>query len=103
MKNKNIFVLFGIVFIFLIGNVSAVIINEIMYNPAQEDNFNEWIEIYNEGGSNIDLTGWNLCGEEILAGYVKYNAQPVANNQGLILLAGSYAVITDGGSGTEVY
>ena len=33
----------------------------------------------------------------------KYNAQPVANNQGLILLAGSYAVITDGGSGTEVY
>ena len=103
MANKNIFVLFGIVFIFLIGNVSAVIINEIMYNPVQNEHYNEWIEIYNEGGSNIDLTGWNLCGEEILAGYVKYNAQPVANNQGLILLAGSYAVITDGGSGTEVY
>ncbi|KHO54790.1 MAG: hypothetical protein QT10_C0012G0038 [archaeon GW2011_AR19] len=65
MANKNIFVLFGIVFIFLIGNVSAVIINEIMYNPVQNEHYNEWIEIYNEGGSNIDLTGWNLCGKFI--------------------------------------
>ena len=103
MANKNIFVLFGIVFIFLIGNVSAVIINEIMYDPVQDDNFNEWIEIYNDEPNNIDLNGWNLCGKEILAGYVKYNAQPVTNNQGLILPIGSYAIITDGGSGAEVY
>jgi hypothetical protein len=37
-----------------------VVINEIMYNPSGTDTDHEWIEIFNNTGSAIDLTGWRL-------------------------------------------
>ncbi|MRR08605.1 T9SS type A sorting domain-containing protein [bacterium] len=42
---------------------SQVMINEIQYDAAQsgtEDWF-EWVELYNAGGDDVDLTGWRLC------------------------------------------
>jgi len=38
-----------------------IVINEIMFNPIGIDNdFNEWIEIYNNSNNNIYLTDWLL-------------------------------------------
>lgn len=47
---------------------AAVIISEVMYNPAGDDfsttpgsQFNrEWIELYNSGSTTIDVSGWQL-------------------------------------------
>jgi PKD repeat protein len=37
-----------------------LVINEIMYNPIGSDTNHEWIEIWNKGPSNINLTGFKL-------------------------------------------
>lgn len=47
------------IFLVLCSFVSAVSINEIMYDPAGSDINREWIEIYNNG-STIDLNGWKF-------------------------------------------
>ena len=44
-----------------------VIISEIMYNPDSSEalpNDVEWIEIYNTGGTSVDLTGWAIQDED---------------------------------------
>lgn len=38
----------------------AVVINEIMYHPADDDPRGEWIELYNRTDADLDLTGWTL-------------------------------------------
>ena len=91
--------------LFLTDDVSALRINEIMYNPSQDENFNEWIEIYNDENGNIDLTNYTLCGIVLLAGYIDKQTQELKMDEGLILESGQHAIITDGGedSGTDVY
>jgi len=37
-----------------------VIINEIMYNPKGSDNGREWIELFNAGNCEVNLTGWKF-------------------------------------------
>ena len=39
---------------------SVVVVNEIMYHPA--DGVSEWIELYNQMGIDIDMSGWSLEG-----------------------------------------
>ena len=39
---------------------SVVVVNEIMYHPAE--GAPEWIELYNQMGIDIDLSGWSLEG-----------------------------------------
>lgn len=39
------------------GGSPAVVINEIMYDPATGD---EWVELYNPGDTDVNLTGWYL-------------------------------------------
>ncbi|OGU58209.1 MAG: hypothetical protein A2V66_01490 [Ignavibacteria bacterium RBG_13_36_8] len=36
----------------------TILINEIMYNPANEEP--EWVEFYNNSNYNIDLNGWQI-------------------------------------------
>lgn len=81
---------------------SAVIINEIMYNPTQNENYNEWVELFNPSGSSVSLEGWALCNNNIVPGYVDKSGN-LHQESGSILESHAYAVITDGGSGTEVY
>jgi hypothetical protein len=40
------------------GSTSAVVINEIQYNPAGTSG--EWLELANAGSTPIDLSGWQL-------------------------------------------
>jgi len=87
------------------GLVSAVRINEVMYRPTFDPNYNEYIEIYNNESESINLTGWKLCNNYILSGYIDYTSKEIRLNTTLILETNSYAIITDGGSesGTDVY
>ncbi len=45
-----------------------VIINEIMYNPGTGNQDDEFIELYNTTGANIDLGGWSFNAGVTLAG-----------------------------------
>ena len=38
----------------------AVVINEINYAPSGSDNPAEFIELYNNGATNVDLSGWKF-------------------------------------------
>jgi len=86
------------------GFVSAFVrINEIMYNPDQgSDSFNEWIEIFNNGTSSVNLTDATLCGDSLLKGFLNKSDGNIGRNTTFILQPSSFAVITDGGSGGDV-
>jgi hypothetical protein len=59
---------------------SVVVFNEIMYHPAA--GAPEWIELYNQMGIDIDLSGWSLDGA------VEYTFV-----DGTLIRAGSYLVV----------
>lgn len=42
--------------------IDDVVINEIMYDPISGVNDDEFIELYNQGPSTVDLSGWRLRG-----------------------------------------
>lgn len=67
-------------------------ITEVMYDPAGSDTKREWIEIFNEGNIDIDLSTYFLFENNV---YHKLVAQTDS-----IIHSGSYAIIAD--SITEV-
>ncbi len=94
-------------FIFpLLSHLSfSLMISEIMFNPAQKDNYNEYVEIYNDGKEIINLSSYLLCNDSIIPGYVKRenNTSLLVNfSYSTVLPPGGFALITDGGSGSEV-
>ena len=71
----------------------TLVINEINYNPPQtglKEKENEWVEIYNYGTDNLDVAGWKIDNDSILAG-----------NGTTVIPGGGYAIIT--AEPTEVY
>jgi hypothetical protein len=46
------------------NEVGEVIITEIMYDPAGEEQRTEWVELVNRGTSTVDLGGWRLDDED---------------------------------------
>ena len=47
---------------FVLSADSVVTFNEIMYNPASDDQSLEWVELYNQLSVDVDLSGWRLSG-----------------------------------------
>jgi len=95
-----------VILLVLCNSALALEINEVMYNPSSEqggNSYSEWVEIYNNGDDDIDLTGWKICNDELLSGYVNNSDKIVHLNNGLVVSKNSYALITDGGSGTKTY
>ncbi len=68
---------------------AKIIINEIMYDPEGTDTGREWIEIYNEGSSDVDLTTVRLNENGVNHTFKSFNT-PTA-----ILGAGKYAIVAD--------
>jgi hypothetical protein len=66
---------------------SVVVINEIMYHPRAGEP--EWIELYNQMGTQVDMSGWSL------AGGVEY-----VFPEGTIVRAGSYVVVASSVEGS---
>ncbi len=87
MDKKNLF--FAMI---IIGSLAAAglangaVINEIMYDPEGADNGYEWIEVYNTGNEEVDLSLYriNRAGTR----HIIYEA-----NGSMVLQPGSYAVI----------
>ena len=97
-----IFILF---FIFLLinqisisGALSTIVINEVMYDSTQDDNYNEWIELYNPANQSINVSGWSITdnsAEDFLEG-------DLDNGNGTTVIPpNGYAIIAD--HGTKVY
>lgn len=70
-----------------IMKVNALVISEVMSNPTGDDSGREWIELYNDTGSAIDLSNLTIS---IKGG----NAVTTTNLQGgTSLPTGSYAIV----------
>lgn len=67
---------------------AQVILSEIMYDLEGSDSDREWIEIYNEGASAVDLTGWRF-----FEGDTNHKLSVSSGN--ILLTPGSYAIIAD--------
>ena len=63
-KNDTVSLFVGgstnIVATFSVDSLGAkgVVINEINYNSSAQFNSGDWIELYNRGGQNVDISGW---------------------------------------------
>jgi len=80
-----------------------LVITEVMYNPEQNDNYNEWIELLNAGAAPINLSEWLLCGKPLLSGYINKKDGLRYLSGTTVLYPGEFAIVTDGGTGTSVY
>jgi len=80
--------LISINFLNIYKHNAQVIINEVMFNPAGNENHNEFVELYNAGGSAVDLDGWSLS--DNTASDVIISA-----GSGTILQPGQYGIILD--------
>lgn len=106
MLNKSVILalLIALSLLFSMQPASAFVkISEIMYNPnICSDSFCEWVELYNNRTESVDLTGWTLCEKNLSEGYIDGEGNTHLYTT-IILPPRSYAIITDGGTGTEVY
>jgi len=93
MNNKKFCLIVWLCLVFLIAkSTDAIVINEIMYNPDGTDTGHEWIELYNNEASDVDITGWKF--------YEGGTDHTLTFIQGdMILSIGEYAVITDNSNG----
>ena len=71
---------------------SNPIIKEIMFNPLENDNTHEWIEIYNPTNKSINMSQWTITDNfqtDTLEPYM------IIGNNSLILPSNQYGIITD--------
>ncbi len=74
---------------------AQIIINEIMYDLAGADDKHEWVEIYNNGASPVDLTEWKFNDGDAATNHA-LNAPPKNSSRGsLILGANEYLLLAD--------
>lgn len=64
---------------------SRIVINEIMYDPLTGNA--EWVEIYNPGSKNVNISGWKFAEST--------NSINLSDSTFQVLLPGAYIVISD--------
>ncbi|MEK6876145.1 MAG: lamin tail domain-containing protein, partial [Nanoarchaeota archaeon] len=75
----------------------GVVINEIMADPIADETLNEWLELYNDGNRDVNVSGWSI-GDDNDNDTIEGG---LYNNEGAIIPAFGYAIITD--DATRVY
>jgi hypothetical protein len=86
MKKRVFYIFFLII---LVNYVSAdIIINEIMYNPSGSESTEEWIELYNNGSFDQNISSWFLVDS------TSARSLTLINGSGN-LSVGDYAIITE--------
>jgi|GEM_PF-2675169 hypothetical protein len=86
MKKRVFYIFFLII---LVNYVSAdIIINEIMYNPSGSESTDEWVELYNNGSSDQNISDWLLIDTTTARSLI------LINGSGNISV-GDYAVIIE--------
>ena len=72
-----------------------ILINEIMSNPINDDQYNEWIEIYNPTSNPINVSGWSITDNSqqdfLMGDYDNGNGITIIQSEG-------YGIITDKGT-----
>ena len=94
-KGGLIFLVLAAFFIFpkIVWASSGLIINEIMYDLKGSDEKHEWLELYNAGPAEIDLTGFKINDGDSTTNH-GLNAPPKNNSRGsLVLAANSYLLL----------
>ncbi len=82
--------LLSVISFFLPNSTSAqLLLTEIMYDPSGTDTGREWVEIYNDGNTPVDLTQFRLFENSVAHSMKAFNA-PSA-----LLLADTYAIVAD--------
>ena len=71
---------------------SSVVINEVMFDPLGSDSGYEWVELYNTGDEQADISGW-----EVYPDGIGYFTIP----HGFLLGAKKFVVIHLKGSGSH--
>ncbi len=76
-----------------------VVINEIMYDTSGNPE-EEWVELYNRTGSEIDVSGWCICDDFTFPmltdeGYIKIPDGVILSAGGYIVLAKRPSALTD--------
>ena len=73
----------------------TIAINEINYNSPENDNPGDWVEIYNWGHSDIDISGWTLKDDDDAHAFVIPENTVLKSNDYLVLCrsSGEFSVI----------
>lgn len=79
--------------LFTIVHAQALTLNEVMSNPIGDDGGREWIEIYNEGSTDVDISAMTVS----IKGATAVATTPLQG--GTTLPSGGYAVIASVVSG----
>ena len=93
-----IFLGFILIIIISLKGSANLLINEVMYDPLTNDNYNEWIELYNPTNQSINISGWSITdnySNDLLEADFDHG------NGSTIILPYGYAIIAD--HGTRVY
>ena len=67
---------------------AQVVINEVMYDLPGTDTGREWVELYNSGSNQVDLTGWKFLESASASNHTITSVQGSS-----VLNGGDYAVI----------
>ena len=86
-----------IIIVMLPATSANIVISEIMANPPADESLNEWVEIFNNGSTAIDISGWEI-GDGINMDNI---TGALYGGEGTVMQPFSYAIITD--SETRVY
>ena len=92
------FIVFLLIILICLKCSANLKINEVMYDPEQNDNYNEWVELYNPSNQSVNITGWSITdnkAEDFLEGDFKNG------NGTTIIPPHHYVVISDWG--TKIY
>jgi len=80
-----------LIFFFQSGLRGDIVLNEVMFDPIGNENYDEFLEIYNTSSSDtVDLTGWTISDgldTDTLT----------ATGEGLLLAPGQFGLILDSG------
>src|ERR1035437_4243734 len=85
--SRKIILFLAVIFLFSVSHAARaeMVINEIMYDPSGTDTNREWVEVYNSGGSAVDLSQWFFFSDN-----TKHSLTPKTSSS---LATGEYAVI----------
>ncbi len=92
---KKVFSL--LIVISAVTQVHALLISEVMSNPTGDDSGREWIEVYNDTESSVDISALTIS----IKGATAIVATPVAG--GTSLAPGAYAIIGSTVSGATKF
>lgn len=80
---------FVVLLSWLVGPVALggnVAITEFINNPDGDDDFREWVELFNYGPAAVSLMGWTICDEDV-------NSETLGD---ITIPSGGYLILTDG-------